>query len=136
MKPFKISRVAGLAATVVFVNAPSLAAPGEDPVTITGKVAYLQVPIAAPPRSTELVQRTGMPDYAQAKIARYVAKAYAPDTGDVKTEKDVITTTKTNGLRTTCVQSLAPSPSAPPGGALMNNDQVVVLRGDLVNFCN
>ena len=30
----------------------ALAAPGEDPVTITGKVVYLQLPTAGPARST------------------------------------------------------------------------------------
>ena len=63
----------------------ALAAPGEDPVTITSKVVYLQLPTAGPARSTALNLKPTMPDEAQAKISRFVAKAYAPRTGDVKT---------------------------------------------------
>ena len=34
----------------------------------------------------------------------------------------------------TCVQTV--QPSAPGAGATMGQDQVVVIRGDLVNICN
>ena len=44
----------------------ALAAPGEDPVTITGKVVYLQLPTAGPARSTALNLKPTMPDEAQA----------------------------------------------------------------------
>ena len=125
-----------VAVVALSVTSAVRAAPGEDPVVITHRVTYLQVPTAAPAASTELVQRSGLPDYAQAKISRYVAKAYSPETGNIKTEKDVVTATHTQGMQTTCIQSLTPTSATGAGSSLMNNEQVVVLRGDLVNFCN
>jgi hypothetical protein len=75
-----------------------------------------------------------MPDDAKAKIAHYVARSYSADTGNVKTNKDVVSSVQTNSMgATTCVQSIQPSAPQPGGG--MGQDQVVVIRGDLVNIC-
>ncbi len=49
------------------------------------------------------------------------------------TEKDVIQSVQTKGTQTTCYQSIG-SVAAPNG--LGNNEQVVVLRGDVINICN
>ena len=108
-----------------------LPAPGEDPVALQGKVHYLHLPAAAAAASASIVHRRDLPDNAKAKIARYMAKSYSADTSGIQTEKDVVSTVRTNGTKTTCVQSLAPSPSTDP-----SSDQVVVIRGDLVNICN
>ncbi len=109
-------------------------APGEDPVQISGKVSYLQMPTAPRTASGSIVYRTGMPDDAKAKIAQYVAKSYSADTGNVKTNKDVVSSVQTNSMGgTTCVQTLQPTTTA--GRGAMGQDQVVVIRGDLVNIC-
>ena len=112
----------------------ALAAPGEDPVHINGKVSYLQMPTAPRSLSSGIVYKTGMPDDAKAKIAQYVAKSYSADTGNVKTNKDVVSSVQTNSMGgNTCVQTLQPTTTA--GRGAMGQDQVVVIRGDLVNIC-
>lgn len=115
------------------ISAASWAAPGEDPVAISGRVTYLQLPTAAAVRSTSIQYVQSMPDDAAAKISRYTAKAYSPSLGQIKTEKDVIQSVQTKGTQTTCYQSIG-SVAAPNG--LGNNEQVVVLRGDVINICN
>ena len=62
---------------------PALAGPGEDPVSITGKVQYLQVPTAPRTVSGSISFTRGVPDDMQAKIARYTAQAYSPNTGGI-----------------------------------------------------
>ncbi len=115
--------------------ATALAAPGEDPVTITGRVTYLQLPTAPAVRSGNVQYRKDLSDDIAAKVSRYTAKAYSPNLGQIKTEKDVVQAVKTNGTQTTCYQSIG-SVSAPSGVQTMNNEQVVVLRGDVINICN
>ena len=112
----------------------ALAAPGEDPVQINGRVSYLQMPTAPRSVSSSIVYKTGMPDDAKAKIAHYVAKSYSANTGNVKTNKDVVSSVQTNSAGgVSCVQSI--QPTAPGSGGMMGEDQVVVIRGDLVNIC-
>ena len=132
----KFASAIGVFITVVLAGAPAYAqrVPGEDPVQIHGKVSYLQMPTTPRSVSSSIVYRTGMPDDAKAKIAHYVAKAYSANTDNVKTNKDVVSSVQTNSMgATTCVQSI--QPSAPTTGGGKNNDQVVVIRGDLVNIC-
>ncbi len=113
----------------------TLAAPGEDPVLINSRVSYLQMPTGPRAVSTSIQHRTGMPDDAKAKIAHYVAKAFSADTSGISTEKDVVSSVQTNSKGgVTCVQSVQPTTAGPRGG--MSKDQVVVIRGDLVNICN
>lgn len=120
--------------TLAGTAACAYAAPGEDPVQITGKVSYLQLPTAPRSVSSSIVYRTGMPDDAKAKIAHYVAKSFSANTDGIKTEKDVVSSVQTNSMGgVTCVQTV--QPSAPGAGASMGEDQVVVIRGDLVNIC-
>ena len=115
--------------------APALAgAPGEDPVLIQARVSYLQLPTAAPAKSGDINYRRDMPDDMQAKVSRYTAKAYSATPGNVATERDVVQSVRTQGLRTTCYQSVGSTSAS--GNKLGNNEQVVVLRGDLVNLCN
>lgn len=113
----------------------ALAAPGEDPVQINGRVSYLQMPTAPRSLSSSIVYKTGMPDDAKAKIAHYVAKSFSANTEGIKTEKDVVSSVQTNSLGgVTCVQTV--QSGAPAAGTIMGQDQVVVIRGDLVNICN
>lgn len=127
----RIFKLVSLAAGLAFAGLAA-AAPGEDPVVVNNRVSYLQLPTARPAGSSAMVQRTDLPDNSKAKIARYIAKSYAPDTQGMQTEKDVVSSVRTSGTRTTCVQSLAPSGGVQQPGS----DQVIVVRGDLVNICN
>ena len=132
----KSASAMGKLIVVMLVGATTcaLAAPGEDPVHINGKVSYLQMPTAPRSLSSGIVYKTGMPDDAKAKIAHYVAKAYSANQGNVKTNEDVVSSVQTNSMGgTTCVQSVQPTPAG--AGGLMGQDQVVVIRGDLVNIC-
>jgi hypothetical protein len=114
-------------------------APGEDPVYLKEKVVVNMLPLNNTMRSTPLLNSTGIPAWMDARIARYEAKAYSIDTTGIFTDKDVRTTTITDGFRKTCIQDVgstiaAASNSAGKFGA-MPQDQIVVLKGDLVNIC-
>ena len=125
-------------------SAWSQAAPGSDPILLQGPVSYLALPTASPARSKDIDKITGIPPRIQAKVNRYEAKAFAAlsgNDGTIQTGQDVISTTSGNALEKNCTQSLASNTLAPSvgpsgrygvGSAL---DQVVVLRGDLVNIC-
>ncbi|MFT3776777.1 MAG: hypothetical protein QM772_00630 [Ottowia sp.] len=108
--------------------------------TITNKVNYLQMPTSVAARSSSIQYRRDMPDDTAAKVSRYTAKAFSGDVGNIKTERDVVQSVKTNGLQTTCYQSVgsigAPSSANGGGASLASNEQIVVLRGDLINICN
>lgn len=124
---------------VLWILAPltALTAPGEDPVTISARVTYLQLPTSPLARSGNLEYRKDMPDEMAAKVSRYTAKAYTPNTGDIKTEKDVVQSVQTNGTQTTCYQSIGSVSAANSQGIkTTGKDQVVVLRGDVINICN
>ena len=119
-------------------------APGSDPIQLDGHVSYLALPTAPPARSKDLDKVADMPSWLQAKVARYEAKAFSVlDGGDgtVKTGDDVISTSSGSALQKTCTQSLAsntlPTAAGPAGryGVGSAPDQIVVLRGDLVNIC-
>ena len=133
----KFPSAMGKLAVVILAGATvcAMAAPGEDPVQISGRVSYLQMPTAPRSLSGNIVYKTGMPDEAKAKIAHYVAKSFSADTTSILTGKDVVSSVQTNSVGgITCVQTVQPSASG--AGATMGQDQVVVIRGDLVNICN
>ena len=133
----KFPSAMGKLAVVMLAGATvcAMAAPGEDPVQISGRVSYLQMPTAPRSLSGNIVYKTGMPDEAKAKIAHYVAKSFSADTTGILTGKDVVSSVQTNSVGgITCVQTVQPSASG--AGATMGQDQVVVIRGDLVNICN
>lgn len=114
-------------------------APGTDPVRIDSKVVLQGMPTGPAPRSGNIGPPVEIPPWQRAKIVRYVAKAFSGNFGNILTEKDVITTASSDGFKTTCTQSIG-SNSTPAGittgNGFMKNDQIVVLRGDLVNICN
>ncbi|MFV0679614.1 hypothetical protein [Ottowia sp.] len=116
------------------------AAPGEDTVTISNRVSYLQMPTSPLAKSGHIEFRQDIPDDLAAKASRYTAKAYSPDVGNVKTERDVVQSVKTTGTQTTCYQSVGSTSAVPTGAGgtvqMGDNEQIVVLRGDLINICN
>jgi hypothetical protein len=123
--------------TPIFANAQL--APGEDPVYLKEKVVVNMLPINNTMRSTPLQNSAGVPAWMDARIAKFQAKAYSLDTTGIYTDSDVKTTTITDGIKKTCIQDVgstiaAASNSAGKFGA-MPQDQIVVLKGDLVNIC-
>lgn len=116
------------------------AAPGEDPISLSGPVQYLSMPTAKPTTSGKLDGLLGTPSWAQARMSRYQAKAYSAtaDDGTIYTESDVETTVTRSGLSTTCVQEVGSvSGDAALGTRYGPNqrEQVVVIKGDLINTC-
>jgi hypothetical protein len=116
---------------------PALAqVPGEDPLILQRKQTVQMLPLGSAPKSIAPSLNTDMPAWQRAKVARYEAKAFNLDTGAVQTGEDVINTAKSDGFKTTCTQSIA-STAVPKGSTLKSGtEQIVVLRGDLVNICN
>lgn len=120
-------------------------APGEDPLRLSSAVSHLSLPGAAAVKSTGLDGNTEMPAWLKAKVARFEAKAFSAgaDDGTVLSDNDVTSTSTTQGVRRTCRQDVGSSqtggvgrnPAAGNGPRTNANQQIVVLRGDLVNIC-
>lgn len=129
----------GLIAVLTGPFAAAQNAPGEDPIRIDAKVVIQGLPFGTAPRSGYVNPSGDMPAWQKARIARYEAKAFSGNKGDILTEKDVINTANSDGFKTTCTQSIGSvvnSPGITTGAGFKPNQQVVVLRGDLVNICN
>jgi len=118
--------------------------PGSDPIVLKGKVSYLALPSAPLAPSNNLDSVNGVPSWLQAKVTRFEAKAFlALEGGDgtVQTERDVVSRQTGNALQRTCTTEIASNTMAPaavgpsgrygPGG----QDQIAVLRGDVVTIC-
>ena len=120
-------------------------APGSDPIILTDQVSYLALPAPAFQPSGQLEQSGEMPAWLQAKVTRFEAKAFADvggGSGVVFTERDVISTQRGNALQRTCSTNVASNvgqaAAAGPAnryGPGSGQDQMVVLRGDLVTIC-
>jgi hypothetical protein len=133
-----------LVATAISVLSVQVAhsAPGEDTIQLKGPVKYVVAPGAQQQASGGMDGPTDIPAWMRARITRYTAKAFSTtaDDGSIYTDSDVVTTMQTEGLRKTCVQEVG-SNTLPADGAIGNRygpsarEQVVVLRGDLVNVC-
>lgn len=124
----------------------ALAAPGEDPMNLSGPVEHLSLPGPPAPKSGNLEGSMDMPAWMKARIARYEAKSFSAsaDDGTLLTDNNVVNTANAQGLRKTCVQEVGSSSSSggtsASGGSFNrygpnNQQQIVVLRGDLVNIC-
>lgn len=114
------------------------AAPGEDPVVLNKPADYLRLPTAKQPTSSGLDTVTDIPINVKAKIARYEAMSMTNAPG-ISTEANVVTTTTTSstGMQRTCTQDLASNTNASAFNRYgpQTKDQIVVLKGDLVNVC-
>lgn len=114
--------------------------PGEDPVILTKRVSTLQLPDNNRPKSTPM-DNPEMPASLRAKVARFEAKANSDSTSGFSTDKDATRETSSDGFRKTCIQEVG-STSSPgsssghnPANSAAGNQQIVVLKGDLVNIC-
>lgn len=144
-------RTLGALAWMLGAGALAWAAPGEDPVTLDKKVNVQMLPMPAAARSGYInYDMRGLPGWQQARLTRYVAKAFSGDTTGIYTDKDVVHTVDTQGSKVVCSQSVgsnvvatgATGAAAATGakgaagtGLKTGGDQVVVLRGDMVNIC-
>ena len=137
----KARQLAALSVLSWIGAAGAQAVPGEDPVVL-GRVSYLALPTGAAPRSGAMDPAGDLPAWMRAKVSRYEAQSFSNATDTILTDRDVVNTTRSVGTRRTCVQEVGSSTTmARPGsGSSMvrpanNTNQVVVLRGDLVNVC-
>lgn len=131
-----------LMATVICLGVPVCAlaqAPGEDPIVLNKQINIQMLPLNQTRTTNQIDYTNGLPAWQQAKLSRYTAKAFSADTTGISTDKDVVNTVKTQGGKTVCAQSVGSNTTAAAGAAkgsiTQNGDQVVVLRGDLVNVC-
>lgn len=129
-------------AAALFLGASAWAqnAPGEDPIVLSKRIATQMLPAGAARSSTPLQSQTDMPAWLKAKVARFEAKANSDQTRGLLTDSDVARTANSDGFKKTCIQEIGSSTAA---GAAQNsnragagnNQQIVVLKGDLVNIC-
>lgn len=112
--------------------------PGEDPVILTKRVSIMQLPDGGVVKSRPL-DSAEMPASLRAKVARFEAKSKSGETTGFSSDKDVTRETSSDGFKKTCIQDVGsntattPQQHGRPGQA--NTQQIVVLRGDLVNIC-
>jgi hypothetical protein len=114
------------------------AAPGEDPISISGFK-----PTAPGSGSGQGTVKGGLdpndavPAWLRAKTTRYTARAYAENNQGINTDNQVVQSAQSNGMSKTCVQEVGSNTAAPgaPRFGPKGQQQIVVLRGDLVNIC-
>ena len=145
MKPGIFSIAMALAALCGPQALWAQAAPGSDPIILGAAVSYLELPVPAITPSAPLDQTADMPSWLHAKVTRFEAKSFADlggDSGTIHTERDVISTQRGNALQRTCETNIASNVGAaaaagPAGryGPGTAQNQMVVLRGDLVTIC-
>ena len=147
MIQIRVYRLPTLAAAVLGLTLPLAAhagAPGEDPITLEKKVTVQMMPINQARTTGSINYNLGTPAQIQAKINRYTAQAYSANTSGISTEKDVVQTVQTQGSKVVCSQSVGSNTgtsglggSGSAGGKVTSSgDQIVVIRGDMVNICN
>ncbi len=133
-------------AAVFFAHhAAAQKAPGEDPVKLNNQVVHAGLPVGNSAKSGSLDGSGTMPAWLKAKVARFEAKSFSgtADDGTLLNDNDVTNTSSTQGVRRTCKQDIGSTQAstgvgrAPTtGGTRTNaNQQIVVLRGDVVNIC-
>lgn len=123
--------------TVPFAPAAAQNAPGEDPVVLTKRIGLQMMLDGGAPKSKPL-DNGEMPASMRAKVARYEAKANTGAAPGISTDADVTRETTSDGVHKTCIQEVGSTSTAGGHGGRViggNNQQVVVLKGDLVNIC-
>lgn len=125
-------------AGLVFATQMALAAPGEDTIHLKNPVEHLQLPINNNSKPQGLDNDSdGIPPGLKAKIARYEAKTFNDQADGIYTDGDVKRMVGAEANRKTCIQDVGSNTAATgttkygPNG----QQQIVVLRGDLVNIC-
>ncbi|WP_341911405.1 hypothetical protein [Polaromonas sp. YR568] len=132
---------ATMAALFLMGSAWAQNAPGEDPVILTKRIAVQMAPIGGARPSSPMESMTSLPAWMKAKVARYEAKANSDQTNGISTDADAVRSASSDGFKKTCIQEVGSTTTASSAtGARQNgfssNQQIVVLKGDLVNICN
>jgi hypothetical protein len=120
----------------IALAAPTAAqAPGEDTIVIKQAPQQSSGGGAAERKGKGLDERSEMPPGLKAKIARYTAVANNKADAQVSL-LSIEQRVESAGFSKTCVQDVG-STTAPSTGRYgpRNQDQIVVMRGDLVNLC-
>lgn len=115
-------------------------APGEDPIVLNRQVSTQMLPSAASRPSLPLDAQNTMPAWLKAKVVRYEAKASSAQNEGILSDADVARSASSDGFKKTCVQevgsnSIASGAASGTKNGVGNNQQIVVLKGDLVNIC-
>ena len=114
-------------------------APGEDPVLLTRRVTVLALPTGPARASDPLDNRAVMPSWLRAKVARFEAKASSGFSPGIYSDADVSREVTSDGFKKTCIQEVGSNTTSPSSGSPKygqgNTEQIVVLKGDLVNIC-
>ena len=139
LRRHEVLLVLGLLSVGIFSSELVLAQirPGEDPVTLTKRVSTMQLPDGGVVKSKPL-DSAEMPASLRAKVARFEAKSKSGETTGFSSDKDVTRETSSDGFKKTCIQDVGSNTattSQPGRPGQANNQQIVVLRGDLVNIC-
>lgn len=126
-----------LLAGLVSLSGLCYAAPGEDTIQLQNPVEHLQLPIGGAPKSQGLDNASdGVPMHLRAKIARYEAQTFNDQADGIYTDNDVNRIVGAQANRKTCIQDVGSNTSASSGVRTgSGQQQIVVLRGDLVNIC-
>ena len=126
-----------VASTLPLAPVSAQNAPGEDPVILTKRIG-LQMQLDGGVARSKPLDNGEMPASMRAKVARYEAKANSGVAPGISTDADVTRETTSDGFQKTCVQAVGSTTTAAGAGGRVisgNNQQVVVLKGDLVNIC-
>lgn len=126
-----------VAASCLAVTSLVVAAPGEDTIQLQNPVEHLQLPMGSAAKPQGLGNDSdGVPIHLRAKIARYEAQTFNDQTDGIYTDGDVNRIVGAQANRKTCIQDVG-SNTNPTGTARTGagQQQIVVLRGDLVNIC-
>jgi hypothetical protein len=122
--------------SLIALSAPAAAqAPGQDTIVIKQAPQQNSGGGAAERKGTGLDERSEMSPALKAKIARYTAVA----NNRADTQVSLLSLeqrVESAGFSKTCVQDVG-STTAPAAGRFgpRNQEQIVVMRGDLVNIC-
>ncbi len=116
------------------------AAPGEDPIVLNNTALPQGLTQAGSANASSDAGRKLLPARMKAKMARYQARAFRDDIDDIYSDNDVVRSASADGLKKVCVQEVGSNTLAPANGPSgrygpQPRQQVVVLRGDLVNVC-
>ena len=132
--------VAGVFVAWTAASAQAQLPPGEDPLVLNRPVITQMMPTGGQRASSPLESLNPMSSSLKAKIVRFEAMASSASKEGILTDSDVVRSASSDGFKKTCVQEIGSNTalSNAAGGArpgFGNNDQIVVLKGDLINIC-
>lgn len=126
-----------MVASCLAITGLAMAAPGEDTIQLQNPVEHLQLPMGSATKPQGLGSDSdGVPIHLRAKIVRYEAQTFNDQTDGIYTDGDVNRIVGAQANRKTCIQDVGSNTNAT--GATRTGagqQQIVVLRGDLVNIC-